>query len=106
MLAPCISQRMGRRADAAAPWCHDGVAEAVARRAWSLTRLRAESAGLLRSVRSRLSGRDLSLIAAGLTFYAGLAVVPLLVVTFALTAWLTSPERGPGLGAPAGRPRA
>jgi membrane protein len=75
------------------------VAEAVARRAWSLARLRAETAGLLRGVRSRLSGRDLSLIAAGLTFYAGLAVVPLLVVTFALTAWLTSPERVRELGA-------
>lgn len=35
-------------------------------------------------------GRDLALIAAGLTFYAGIAVVPLLVVTFALTARLTS----------------
>jgi membrane protein len=75
------------------------VAEAAARRrARSLSRLRAETAGLARSVRSRLSGRDLSLIAAGLTFYAGLAVVPLLVVTFALTAWLTSPERVRELG--------
>jgi membrane protein len=74
----------------------------------------AEATGLLRSVRRRLAGRDLALIAAGLTFYAGIAVVPLLVVTFALTARLTSaatvrelgdrlitllPER---LGAPAG----
>lgn len=53
-------------------------------------RWRAEAAGLLASVRRRLEGRDLALIAAGLTFYAGIALVPLLVVTFALTAQLTS----------------
>jgi membrane protein len=50
-----------------------------------------EAADLVRSTRRRLEGRDLALIAAGLTFYAGIAVVPLLVVTFALTAGLTSP---------------
>jgi membrane protein len=43
-------------------------------------------------VRRRLVGRDLALIAAGLTFYAGIAVVPLLVLAFALTARLTSAE--------------
>jgi len=43
-------------------------------------------------------GRDLALIAAGLTFYAGIAVVPVLVLAFALTAWLTSPERVADLG--------
>jgi membrane protein len=43
-------------------------------------------------IRRRLTGRDLSLIAAGLTFYAGIAVVPLLVLAVALTARLTSPE--------------
>jgi membrane protein len=42
-------------------------------------------------VRWRLEGRDLALIAAGLTFYAGIAVVPLLVLAFGLTARLTSP---------------
>ncbi len=45
---------------------------------------------LLGGVRRRLVGRDLALIAAGLTFYAGIAVVPLLVVAFSLTARLTS----------------
>jgi membrane protein len=54
-------------------------------------RFTAEAIGLVGSVRRRLQGRDLALIAAGLTFYAGIAVVPLLVVTFALTARLTSP---------------
>jgi membrane protein len=49
--------------------------------------------GLLGGVRHRLEGRDLALIAAGLTFYAGIAVVPVLVLAFALTARLTSPER-------------
>jgi membrane protein len=44
-------------------------------------------------VRRRLEGRDLALIAAGLTFYAGIAVVPVLVLAFALTARLTSPAR-------------
>ncbi len=45
---------------------------------------------LLGGVRRRLVGRDLALIAAGLTFYAGIAVVPLLVLAFALTTRLTS----------------
>ncbi|WP_347058329.1 YhjD/YihY/BrkB family envelope integrity protein [Blastococcus sp. HT6-30] len=49
-------------------------------------------------VKFRLRGRDLALIAAGLTFYAGIAVVPLLVLAFGLTAWLTSPERVHELG--------
>jgi membrane protein len=50
-------------------------------------------------VRDRLTGRDLALIAAGLTFYAGLAVVPLLVEAFGLTTWLTSAARVRELGA-------
>jgi membrane protein len=54
--------------------------------------------GLLAGVRRRLEGRDLALIAAGLTFYAGIAVVPLLVLAFALTARLTSPEEVGALG--------
>jgi membrane protein len=58
-----------------------------------------ETAGLLQGMRRRLRGRDLALIAAGLTFYAGLAVVPLLVVAVALTARLTSPETVRELGA-------
>jgi membrane protein len=49
-------------------------------------------------VRRRLEGRDLALIAAGLTFYAGIAVVPVLVLAFALTARLSSPERVTELG--------
>jgi membrane protein len=59
----------------------------------------AEAAGLIGSVRRRLEGRDLALLAAGLTFYAGIAVVPLLVVTFALTARLTSAATVRELGA-------
>ncbi|WP_448626485.1 YhjD/YihY/BrkB family envelope integrity protein [Geodermatophilus sp. URMC 64] len=58
-----------------------------------------EAAELLQAMRRRLHGRDLALIAAGLTFYAGLAVVPLLVVAVALTARLTSPETVRELGA-------
>lgn len=62
---------------------------------WSVrTWLRA----LLAGVRHRLEGRDLALIAAGLTFYAGIAVVPLLVLAFSFTAWLTSTERVRFLG--------
>jgi membrane protein len=53
--------------------------------------VRAETRGLLQSIRTRLRGRDTALIAAGLTFYAGFAVVPLLVLSLSLTAWLTSP---------------
>ena len=54
--------------------------------------------GLLRGVRRRLRGRDLALIAAGLTFYAGIAVVPLLLLAFSLTAALTSPDQVQDLG--------
>jgi membrane protein len=53
---------------------------------------------LLAGVRRRLVGRDLALIAAGLTFYAGIAVVPLLVLAFSLTTRLTSPGRVRALG--------
>ncbi len=47
--------------------------------------------GLLATVRVRLRGRDTALIAAGLTFYAGIAVVPGLVLALGLTSWVTSP---------------
>jgi membrane protein len=53
---------------------------------------------LLAGVRRRLEGRDLALIAAGLTFYAGIAVVPLLVLAFGLTSRLTSAARVQELG--------
>ena len=51
-----------------------------------------EVRGLLRTIRHRLHGRDTALIAAGLTFYAGIAVVPALVLALGLTSWLTSPQ--------------
>ena len=51
-----------------------------------------EVRGLLQTIRFRLRGRDTALIAAGLTFYAGIAVVPVLVLALALTSWLTSPQ--------------
>ncbi len=53
---------------------------------------------LLDGVREQLHGRDLALIAAGLTFYAGIAVVPLLLLAFSLTAALTTPEEVRALG--------
>jgi membrane protein len=53
----------------------------------------------VRSARHRLRDRDLALLSAGLTFYAGIAVVPLLVLAFALTARLTSPATVQDLGA-------
>jgi membrane protein len=56
------------------------------------------AAELLAGMRRGLVGRDLALIAAGLTFYAGIAVVPLLVLAFALTARLTSVGRVRELG--------
>lgn len=49
-------------------------------------------------MRRKLAGRDLALLAAGLTFYAGIAVVPVLVLAFGLTAQLTSPQRVRELG--------
>ncbi|MCO7218236.1 YhjD/YihY/BrkB family envelope integrity protein [Klenkia sp. PcliD-1-E] len=57
-----------------------------------MIRWRAEVRFLMGSVRRGLRGRDLSLIAAGLTFYAGISVVPLLLLAVALTSLLTSPE--------------
>ena len=60
--------------------------------------VRAVAAELTAGVRRRLEGRDLALISAGLTFYAGIAVVPLLVLAFGLTARLTSPDRVTELG--------
>jgi membrane protein len=51
-----------------------------------------EARGLLSTIRDRLRGRDTALIAAGLTFYAGIAVVPVLVLALGLTSWLTSPQ--------------
>jgi membrane protein len=42
--------------------------------------------------RRLLRGRDLALIAAGLTFYSGIAIVPLVLVTVRLTALVTSAE--------------
>ena len=50
-------------------------------------------------MRRRLQGRDVALIAAGLTFYAGVAIVPVLVLAFGLTARLTSADRVRELGA-------
>jgi membrane protein len=62
------------------------------------TERRVSLGGLLHGVRGRLRGRDLALIAAGLTFYAGIAVVPLLLVALSLTAALTSPDDVRALG--------
>jgi membrane protein len=49
-----------------------------------------EARDLLVTIRGRLRGRDTALIAAGLTFYAGIAVVPVLVLSLGLTSWVTS----------------
>src|SRR5919206_3200787 len=69
--------------------------EPVSRRRWWH---RVPPGALLTGVRARLRGRDLALIAAGLTFYAGIAVIPLLLVALSLTAALTSPEDVRALG--------
>lgn len=55
-------------------------------------RWRSEAHFLMRSVRRGLRGRDLALITAGLTFYAGISLVPLLLLAIALTSLITSPE--------------
>ena len=51
-----------------------------------------EARGLLGSMRARLRGRDTALIAAGLTFYAGIAVVPALVLSLGLTSWVAGAD--------------
>jgi membrane protein len=61
-------------------------------------RVRAEARDLLRASVARLRGRDVALIAAGLTFYAGIAVVPLLLVALSLTTLISSPETVRALG--------
>lgn len=63
-----------------------------------MSRPRISARALLDGVRDRLAGRDLALIAAGLTFYAGIAVVPLLLLAFSLTAAFSSPEEVRALG--------
>jgi membrane protein len=70
----------------------------TARSAVGVPGLRGRVGDLAAGVRRRLEGLDLALIAAGLTFYAGIAVVPLLVLAFALTARLSSPEQVGRLG--------
>ena len=59
-------------------------------RAGAPGRMRRGVRELAAGVRGRIRGQDLALSAAGLTFYAGIAVVPILVLAFALTALLTS----------------
>ncbi|GAA4336982.1 YhjD/YihY/BrkB family envelope integrity protein [Klenkia terrae] len=55
-------------------------------------RWRSEARFLMGSVRRGLRGRDLALIAAGLTFYAGISVVPLLLLALALTSLLAGAD--------------
>ena len=52
-----------------------------------------EARGLLATMRERLRGRDTALIAAGLTFYAGIAVVPALVLSLGLTSWVAGADQ-------------
>lgn len=60
------------------------VSPLVAVRRWVLA--------ILRGAARRLRGRDLSLEAAGLTFYAAIAVVPVLLIGLRGSAFLTSPS--------------
>jgi membrane protein len=61
-------------------------------------RLVAETRAVLRETRGRLRGHDLSLIAAGLTFYSGIAIVPSLLLAIRLAALISSPDTIEGLG--------
>ncbi|WP_432535415.1 YihY/virulence factor BrkB family protein [Kineococcus arenarius] len=58
---------------------------------------------LLADVRTRLHGHDLSLVSAGVTFYAAVALVPSLVVAVRLLAVVLGPERVVELGDAVGR---
>ena len=62
-------------------------------------RVREEVRGLAASVHRRLRGRDTALIAAGLTFYAAFAVVPVLVLSLWLASLVTGAEHVRALGA-------
>ncbi|MCZ2815735.1 YhjD/YihY/BrkB family envelope integrity protein [Modestobacter sp. VKM Ac-2984] len=56
-----------------------------------------EARGLLQAMQARMRQRDTALIAAGLTFYAGIAVVPALVLSLGLTSWLAGADTVRGL---------
>ena len=72
------------------------MTRAPAERRRAVRRLSVRS--LLGGVQQRLRGRDLALIAAGLTVYAGIAVVPLLLLALSLTTALTSEQEVQALG--------
>ena len=61
-------------------------------------RLAVSTRVVLRETRDRLRGHDLALIAAGLTFYAGIAIVPSLLLAIRLSALISSPETIESLG--------
>ena len=54
--------------------------------------------GLIRSLLQSLRGHDLALYAAGVTFFAGIALVPTVLVAVWLTSRLVGPERVAELG--------
>jgi membrane protein len=61
-------------------------------------RLIAETRGLLRDALARLRGHDVALVAAGLTFYSGIAIVPSLLLAIRIAALISSPETIASLG--------
>lgn len=65
-----------------------GEAAGIAPGGWRATAL-----AIARGMAERLRGRDLALAAGGLTFYAGLAVVPCLLLAVWLTGLVISPDR-------------
>ena len=60
-------------------------------------RWRRVSDEIARIIRQRLRGRDLTLLAAALTFFSTVAIVPGLQLSLALTSWFTSRARVEGL---------
>lgn len=59
-------------------------------RSSSTHRLRSEVRALGQGALHRLRGRDVVLVAAGLTFFAGISLVPFLVLALGLTSWVSS----------------
>ena len=69
-----------------------------ARRAGVMRRFMSATQQVLRDTMAGLRGHDLALIAAGLTFYSGIAIVPSLLLAIRLAALISSPATIESLG--------
>jgi membrane protein len=103
-----VSPRLGGASPAAGPSLGQSRRRPAGRRPdepepqwsarWLARRTATEVRRLLRGMGIRLRGRDLTLAAAGLTFYSGIAVVPCLLLSVWLAGLVSSPDAVAMLG--------